>query len=102
LVSRAGENTVSEIIITRRPAVLIPIPWTYLDEQTLNAKYAKEKGIAKILYQDDLSAGTLRKRIDLVVRKKADMVKDSLGFYTNSPDDKAAEKVANDLKEIAK
>jgi len=44
IVSRAGANIVSEIIVIKRPAVLIPIPWSYEDEQTKNAKIASSDG----------------------------------------------------------
>src|SRR5690606_2175696 len=59
IISRAGANTVSEIIYTKRTAVLIPIPWSYLDEQTKNAIYAKDYGIASILPQKDLNGERL-------------------------------------------
>lgn len=52
VVARAGANTVSEILITKRPAVLIPIPWSYKNEQNLNAQYAQNLGFVKIISQD--------------------------------------------------
>jgi len=42
IVSRAGANTVAEIMLTKRPAILIPIPFSYLDEQMKNALLAKK------------------------------------------------------------
>ncbi len=52
VVARAGANTVSEIMITKRPSILIPIPWSYKNEQTENAIQARKFGIATILEQD--------------------------------------------------
>lgn len=61
VVARAGANTTSEIIATKRPSILIPIPWSYLDEQTKNAKFAEQFGIARVIRQEVLSpAGLLR------------------------------------------
>ena len=37
IVSRAGANILSEIMIAKIPAILIPIPWAYGDEQMKNA-----------------------------------------------------------------
>ncbi len=59
IVARAGANTVSEILATKRPAVLIPIPWSYLDEQTKNAMAAAKFGIAKQLSEDRLTPESL-------------------------------------------
>jgi UDP-N-acetylglucosamine--N-acetylmuramyl-(pentapeptide) pyrophosphoryl-undecaprenol N-acetylglucosamine transferase len=42
VISRAGANTVSELISLGIPSIFIPIPWAYLDEQTKNAEYASK------------------------------------------------------------
>lgn len=74
LVSRSGANTVSEIIITGRPAVLIPIPWTSHNEQGLNAESAKNAGIATILPQDKLDGERLMGEIEKVRLYWSEMV----------------------------
>lgn len=66
LVSRAGANTVAEILLTRRPAVLIPIPWSRFNEQYENAKMARSAGIAVILSQEELTGVSLRAHIEKV------------------------------------
>lgn len=55
ILSRAGANSVSEIMITKIPSILVPIPFTYENEQMKNAQLAEEFGIAKILEQKDAS-----------------------------------------------
>jgi len=74
IVARAGANTVSEIIVTKRPALLIPIPWSHLDEQKKNALVAQEIGIARILEQDDLSDGRLLSEISILIKNRKEMV----------------------------
>lgn len=49
ILSRSGANTVSEILIVKRPTILIPLPRTFMNEQGKNAKYAKDFGIAKVI-----------------------------------------------------
>ncbi|MBI3396919.1 UDP-N-acetylglucosamine--N-acetylmuramyl-(pentapeptide) pyrophosphoryl-undecaprenol N-acetylglucosamine transferase [Candidatus Woesebacteria bacterium] len=66
IVGRAGANTVSEIIATKRPAILIPIPWAYLNEQTKNATYAREFGVATVLPQNELTPERLLVAIEEV------------------------------------
>src|SRR6185369_15566762 len=51
IVSRAGANTVSEIIALDKYALLVPIPWSSHNEQQLNAEFASQKGNAEILGQ---------------------------------------------------
>ncbi len=63
IIARAGANTVSEIISTARPAILVPIPWSYQDEQNKNAALAKKSGIALVLDQDSLTAEILKEKI---------------------------------------
>jgi len=63
IISRAGINTVCEIAILGRPAIFIPIPWSFQDEQAKNAKMLVEAGIAEILPQSQLSGKTLLEKI---------------------------------------
>lgn len=68
VVSRSGANTVSELMIIKRPAILIPIPWSHLNEQEENAKLAEVFGIAGILKQEDLSGESLLTKIEQIVK----------------------------------
>jgi UDP-N-acetylglucosamine--N-acetylmuramyl-(pentapeptide) pyrophosphoryl-undecaprenol N-acetylglucosamine transferase len=63
LVGRSGANTVSEVVSLRIPAIFIPIPFSYEDEQTKNALFAQRVGIAKIISQNDVTSGKLLKEI---------------------------------------
>lgn len=66
-IGRAGANTVAELLITRRPAILIPIPWSRFDEQAKNAQVAKDSGIATIIKQEDLNKDSLLAAVKLSV-----------------------------------
>ena len=63
IISRSGANTVSEIMVTGRPAILIPLPISYLNEQYKNAVIAKSFGVAKIIEQRNLTPKILLKNI---------------------------------------
>lgn len=58
LVSRSGANTVSQVLIAKRPTLFIPLPFAFNDEQTKNALYAKEFGIADVLPQSQMNEST--------------------------------------------
>lgn len=63
VISRSGAHTVYELLILKKPAILIPIPWSSHNEQLQNAKMLEGLGLAKILTQDDLQKGKLLETI---------------------------------------
>ncbi len=67
IISRAGANTVSDIVTTSRPAILIPIPWSIGNEQMRNAQKAKETGLVVVVEQDNLNGEILLRKIDELI-----------------------------------
>lgn len=63
MLSRAGANTINEIMAFKIPSVLIPLPFAKGDEQTLNAKYLSDIGAAIFLSQKSLSQNTLENEL---------------------------------------
>lgn len=59
VVSRAGANTITELAALGKPALLIPFPWLYANEQKKNAMVLVKAGIAEILPQNEVSEETL-------------------------------------------
>ena len=58
LLSRAGSNSLSEILALKKPALLIPYH-SGRGDQVLNANYLKARGLAHVMIQSDLNAKTL-------------------------------------------
>lgn len=100
VVSRSGANTVSELMIVKRPAILIPIPWSHLNEQEENAKLAEVFGIARILKQEDLSGERLLKEIQEIIKDWDEIV--SLIKSKHSGDVSASSKVVDVLAKYLK
>lgn len=65
VVSRAGINTLTELALLGKPALLVPIPSS---EQERNAKFFEELGLARILYQSKLSSDALLKSISSMLK----------------------------------
>lgn len=64
LISRAGSNTVCEILALKKPCLLIPYPKAASrGDQLLNADSLKKRGLADVLLQEDMTADELVKRI---------------------------------------
>lgn len=95
VVSRAGANTVSEIITTKRPAILIPLPISYKDEQTKNAEFASNFGVAKIILQDQLTPKVLLEAIDETFSNYGSISKEIA--KKGNPDASAAKKLVEIL-----
>lgn len=98
LVSRAGANVVSEIIVTKRPSILIPLPIAYRDEQRKNAVFAEKFGVAKVVDQKGLSPKRLLDEINRVKEnwnEIVDRIKEK-----ESPDKDAAKKLADLIEEV--
>ena len=64
IIGRSGANTVTEVAITGKVAVCIPLPWAAKNEQYHNAKFLEAAGSAVILEQKDLTSGSLADTID--------------------------------------
>lgn len=77
VVSRAGANVVSQIMVVKRPSILIPIPFAYEDEQTKNANIANKFGIARIIEQRRLNETVLKDEIYFVRDNWRNMVQNA-------------------------
>lgn len=65
VISRAGMNTLCELAYFHLPALVIPLPNLYQDEQMKNAEYFEKLNLVKILPQSKLSAENLLKNIKI-------------------------------------
>lgn len=68
VISRAGINTLSELAYLEKPALVVPIPYLYGDEQNKNAKFFAKLGLVKILPQSQLSGSNLLKNITSMLK----------------------------------
>lgn len=72
-VTRAGANTTAELSFHSLPSVLVPLPFSYNQEQLKNAQALAHIGGAIILEQRNLNAKTLIEAIDSVMLKTTTM-----------------------------
>lgn len=71
-ISRAGSNAIFELLATRTPMILIPLPKTTASrgDQVDNAEYFKSKHFATVIPQDTLSPDTLISNIKQTLSKR--------------------------------
>ena len=70
LLSRAGSNSLSELMALHKPALLIPYH-SGRGDQVLNANSLKERGLAHVMLQADLTAESLPPAIDALWEDRA-------------------------------
>ena len=69
VISRAGANTVFELIRFDKPAILIPLPGSAGNEQFLHARLLEKAGVAKI-YRQESSPSVFIEMVETVMGKK--------------------------------
>lgn len=55
VISRSGANTIFELIALKKPAILVPLPWSAHNEQEEQAKLLQKAGVAEIFHQNETS-----------------------------------------------
>lgn len=64
IISRAGASTISEILYVKRPAIIIPLPRSFMQEQYKNALYAEKFGIARVMTENQVETEGLVRPIE--------------------------------------
>ena len=96
VISRAGANTISELIALNKPSIFIPIPWSYLNEQEKNAQFASKYIPAVILDQNDISEEKLLDRIKYLINF------DNITAKNDFLDKEASQRIVNLLNKYFK
>ena len=75
VVSRAGANTLWELLALRKPAILVPLPAVASrGDQIENAKLFADRGWATVVEQRELSPERLLASVELMLRERARFV----------------------------
>lgn len=60
VISRSGAHICYELLSLGKPAILVPLPFSYRSEQQKNAQVLKKSGLALVINQKDLNPKNLR------------------------------------------
>ena len=75
LISRAGSNTLCEILALHKPALLIPYPKeASRGDQILNAKSFEQRGLSRVLMQEDMTPETLLNMVVETYRDRGSLI----------------------------
>ena len=67
VVSRAGSNSLAEIIAAHKKCIAIPLPSSARNHQFLNAQFYEQKGVCRILKQNEATSVQLMEVIEGVL-----------------------------------
>jgi UDP-N-acetylglucosamine--N-acetylmuramyl-(pentapeptide) pyrophosphoryl-undecaprenol N-acetylglucosamine transferase len=99
LISRAGSNTLSEILALRKPSLLIPYPKSASrGDQILNAQSFEARGLARVLYQEDMTPESLRQRVVEVYKDRGSLI----DAMEKEPSANGLKNVMKSIREFAK
>lgn len=93
VVTRAGMNTISELIFLNKPCFLIPLPQGF--EQTQNALFMKKLNLAEVGFQNVLSPLTFAETINFMIKNISEY-KTSHNLLTKDAARKIADIVLNE------
>lgn len=96
IVSRAGANALCEILAARKPALLIPYPkGASRGDQLLNAESFRQRGLSRVLLQEDMTPETLVRGVEEVYRDRG-------ALYAAMAAEPASNGIDNVLEQIYK
>lgn len=73
ILSRAGSNSINEILLLKIPNILVPLPLTVSrGDQILNAQHFEKKGFSYVLPQEELTLQTLQQALSHVLSHQAE------------------------------
>jgi len=98
VISRAGANTVNELMALGIPAILVPIPWVTNNEQYKNARVLVNLGLGSIVAENELTPEGLLQEIETFEKREEELKGRSLVVLAKEWPD-AAEKLAEIIME---
>ena len=76
VLSRAGSNTLSELLALHKPMLLIPYPLSASrGDQVENAKSYAKQGLARVLMQEDMTSQTMTEGLLKLLEEKGELLK---------------------------
>lgn len=98
IVSRAGANSIAEIMALKKPNILIPLPTSASNHQFFNAEEMEKKGCSILLLEPELTPNKLLNTIEDLLKnnqKQNSMIQN----MSKENHNKATQKILNTIKQ---
>jgi UDP-N-acetylglucosamine--N-acetylmuramyl-(pentapeptide) pyrophosphoryl-undecaprenol N-acetylglucosamine transferase len=96
VICRAGANTVMELALLGRKALLVPLPWSGGQEQLENARWLKSLGLGYIIPQNVLDRQQILKGLEYLARSVKTHIASTHGIRKDG-----AERVVDEIMRLA-
>lgn len=81
VISRAGANSVYELIMAKKPNILIPLAAKFSrGDQILNAKFCAENGYSELILQEDFTPEALLEKVYILEKNSDKIIKNMQEF----------------------
>ncbi len=100
VLSRAGANTLSEVIALGKPTLFIPLPWSGGGEQDVNARFLSQRSAALMVDQNTLTPQNLENSLDELFKNRLTIL-EKLHAVAREVGPDAAKKIANVVESVA-
>lgn len=100
VLSRSGSNAIFELLLAKKPMILIPLG---LDQsrgdQLQNAKYFKKQGYAEVLKEEDLNLENLNEKLNYINDNYSDITYKMTQFKDGIKPEELADKLIGEASE---
>ena len=94
LISRAGSNSLCEILALKKPALLIPYPMgASRGDQILNAESFEKRGLSRVMQQDQMTAETLAREVIRLYHDRGALMDTMAAEHTGGGVDRVLEQI---------
>ena len=100
VISRAGINTVTELLYLEKPSILIPLLTGQQNEQEVNAHFLKNAGLGRFISQKVLTSELLLSQIHEMFAS-INIYALKIPLHENERNEHAAEKLVEVLSHVA-
>ena len=98
IVSRSGANAIHEFLALKKPMLLIPLPSSASrGDQLLNAESFRQRGIARVLQEENINEETLSAAVDELYASREELIEN----MSREANIDGTEKIANLILEYA-
>lgn len=100
VISRAGANAIAEIIVLKKPSIIIPFPYASSDHQKKNASFLQKNTVASVLDEKFLTPEGLLEEIDFLIKDRKvreKMIKNMKNIFPSN----SSKLIAEDILKIA-
>jgi UDP-N-acetylglucosamine--N-acetylmuramyl-(pentapeptide) pyrophosphoryl-undecaprenol N-acetylglucosamine transferase len=102
VISRAGANSLSEIIALQKPSLIIPLPTAANNHQYQNAKYFADENLVLVVEEKELDKKKFLEKLDELQSRKGEITENLKKYNNSMGGKKPAQIIAEEISKIRK